>query len=360
MKNFLLKSIFTVFFLFNVVFVNSQTDSVLVSFSKECLCSNDPTPAGVMISHLHKKKEWMLSYRFMSMGMGGILKGTEAVSQNDLFVDYLMAPDKMRMDMHMVMGMYGITDQLTSMVMFNYNINKMDMSMFPQAEMDMPEMHSHGSSLDFHSMNTSGFSDVKLHLMYGLINRSYHQLLISVGLSLPLGSVQIKGSFDDMMYPNKRLPYAMQLGSGTLDVLPCLNYLFQKNKVTFSSQISGAIRTFLNSVGYKLGEEVVSNSWFAYNWLKSFSSSFRIEASSLGVITGSDNTIYKLNEISANPINYGGQKVSGFVGSSIQFKKGFLKNNRLTFEYGIPMYQKLNGIQMKINHSLFASWSYAF
>lgn len=351
--------VFVMLIVFQINSIYSQTDSLLESCSKGCCCLNDPTPAGIIISHIHNKNEWMLSYQYMNMGMNGILEGTKLVSQNDVFTNYLMASNGMRMDMHMLMGMYGIADRLTTMVMLNYNSNSMEMSMFPVSGQSMPGMVMNSPSMSS-SMMTKGFGDIKLHFLYGLMKRENHRFLIAAGVSIPLGSIQQKGNSVDLIYPNERLPYAMQLGSGSLDILPCINYLYQKNDLTFSGQVSATIRSSVNTIGYKWGNEVVLNTWLAYNWINSFSSSCRLEGSVVGAINGRDHSLYIYNELSANPFNYGGQKLKGYVGSTYQFKEGFLKNNRLSVEYGIPMYQKLNGMQMKLTQSLFASWSYTF
>lgn len=324
-----------------------------------CCGSNDPTPASVMISHVHSKNEWMFSYKYMNMNMAGIQSGTQAVDKNDVFVNYLMAPDKMRMDMHMLMGMYGVTDKLTVMAMLNYNINTMDMSMFT-ATGHHHTGHTEGDTSRIHHMQSAGVGDIKLNALYSLIRQPNHQLLLSAGVSMPIGRMDIKGTGDDAMYPNKNYPYAMQLGSGTYDILPCVSYMYQRNKITFSTQVSSIIRTGYNSMGYKLGNEATLNTWFAYQWLSFLSSSVRIEGNIADKINGNDPTLYAYNEPAAHTSNYGGQRVNCAIGSVFQIKKGFLKNNRLSVEYGLPVYQNLNGIQMKWGHTLTASLSRAF
>lgn len=329
----------------------------LACAANSCCCVNDPTPAGVMISHVHRENEWMISYRYMSMQMSGILAGTSRQSEDDVFLNYLMAPEKMRMDMHMLMGMYGITDRFTVMAMLNYSSVTMNMKMFSTSG------HVHNgvaSTSPDHELKASGLGDVKVHLMYGLVKKAYHQLLLSAGIGIPTGSVGIKGKNDDMMYPGKRLPYSMQLGSGTVDVLPCISYLYQQSKVTFSAQVSSVLRTQYNTIGYKLGNEITLNAWGAYQWLNFLSASLRMEAASSNRIRGYDPTLYYYNEPSANPYNYGGQRVNSYIGLSFNPKKGFFKSNRLGIEYGIPVYQQLNGIQMNQKQSLYASWAFTF
>jgi len=325
-----------------------------------CCCQEDLTPSGVMISHVHERGEFMVSYRFMHMGMAGMQSGTASVSDEHIFQKYLMSTSQMRMDMHMLMGMYGISSRLTVMAMVHYNVNSMEMEMLPTAS------HTHtmkGASMESEememSMRTSGLGDTKLHLLFSLLNSSEHHMVIATGINVPMGSIQEKGS-SKSMYPDQRYPYVMQLGSGTWDLLPCVSYLYQMGRFAASTQVTGVIRTGQNSVGYKLGDEISSNTWFAFRFLRSFTSSLRVEASSMGAIKGSDKSLYTYNEPAANPKNYGGERAMAFLGAGYLFQKGVLNNNKLSLEYGMPFYQQLNGPQMPVTYVVNASWSYVF
>jgi hypothetical protein len=330
--------------------------------TKEHICldnGNDPTPVSVMISHIHNKNEGMVSYKYMSMRMKGILAGGQSVDKNEVFNNYLMSPETMQMDMHMVMGMYGITDKLTLMGMINYNVMGMGMSMFTASG----HQHSGGSTGDTsmaHFMQTSGLGDVKLSAFYSLIKRHNHQLLLGTGVSIPVGNFKMNGAKDDVMYPNKNYAYAMQLGSGTFDFLPYVSYLFQHNKATFSSQLSATVRTGYNSLGYKLGNEMALNTWFAYQWLPCLSNSVRIEGNIVDKIDGYNPSLYAYNEPSANTINYGGENVNCAMGTVFQLKNGVFKNSRLGVEYSVPLYQNVKGIQMKSTQTLTISYSKGF
>lgn len=336
----------------------SQTVADSSSCNNDCLCTADVTPSGIMISHVHKKNEWMVSYKYMNMRMENILSGTNRMDHTSVFNEYLMSPASMQMDMHMIMGMYGLSDKITLMAMVNYNTAVMNMVMLPGAMHNMDGSVMGNGTMD-HQMNTSGPGDIQLHCMYGLVNDNYHQLLIGTGISIPLGSTEMKGH-EKGMYQHQRLPYSMQTGSGTLDILPVLNYLYEKGAFTFSSQVAPIIRTGLNATGYRLGNEVTFNNWLACQWSSSFSSSMRLEGYSGDRIHGKDATLYSIYEPSANPANYGGQKINGFIGTNFYITKGALKNNRLGVEYGIPFYQNLNGPQMGSSSSLYALWSITF
>ena len=351
-----LKQLCLVFFLCLTQWVISQEDTASCDLS--CHCIRNVTPAGVMISHVHPKNEWMVSYRYMQMGMGTPIQGSTSISELDVYNTYLAYSPLMRMDMHMVMGMVGISDRLTAMVMVNYLSNSMSMNMLSGHMHTMPGM---SMSTDTHmEMNTNGLGDTKLHALYGIIKTNATQLVLSVGTSLPTGSMQQKGLSDDMFYAGSRLPYMMQLGSGTWDALPGITFVTQKSKWAFSGQIQGIVRLNKNKIGYRFGNEVSATTWLGYNWWKGFGSSVRLEGTWAEKIEGLDNTIYAYNEIAANTNNYGGTRLQGLVGLSYQFEEGFVTDHRLAVEYGLPIYQQLNGIQNKSNQTWMASWSYSF
>ena len=90
------------------------------------------------------------------------------------------------------------------------------------------------------------------------------------------------------------------------------------------------------------------------------STSVRIEMSKSGKINGRDPSLALFTEPSANPLNYGGEKINCYIGAVFQAKKGFWKYNRLAAEYGLPVYQNLNGIQMAVQQVLYGSWSFQF
>lgn len=325
---------------------SSQTQAAECSCTSHgCCCGgNDPTPAGVMISHAHAKNEWMISYRYMGMTMQGL----NSKKESDVLSVYTASPRAMQMQMHMVMAMYGLTDRLTVMAMFQYVFNYMNMTM---------PMGKHYYN---HSMLSSGLGDTRLYALYALRKKGTEQLLMSAGFNIPTGTINIKGAAGSMMFDAQRFPYSMQFGSGTYDVLPCINYLIQQNKMSYSAQMASVLRTHYNSLNYKYGNELTVSAWAAWQWLSYITSSLRVEANAAGKIKGKDQTLKVYDEPSANPDNYGGERIQVYLGTSFRIKKRFLDKNRLSIEYGLPVYQNLNGIQMKTKVGLFAAWPLTF
>ena len=334
--------------LFITYFAKAQTDS-LQSCSNAC-CVIDPTPAGIMVSNLHTKKELMFSYKFMHMNMGKMISGSSTFSDKKVYQNYLMASEKMYMNMHMVMAMYGLSNKITLMGMVSFN----SISMTMLRNNGIIHKHAPSSSQVFMApmderIENNHIGDPELHALIRIIKGTHHQLILNAGISIPLGSVEGKGK-QNSMYPEKRLPYIMQIGSGTLDLLPGLTWLYYNRKTTLSSQITTSIRTGYNKLGYKLGNEFILNNWVAYQIIPFVSSSIRLESSISGLIQGNDISIFPGMEPAANPSNYGGKKMVGFIGFNIHLNEIFKRSFTVGAEFGLPVYQYVNGIQMKSNH----------
>ena len=70
-----------------------------------------------------------------------------------------------------------------------------------------------------------------------------------------------------------------------------------------------------------------------------------------GKVAASKNMTMMEMEKSMNPAfetaNYGGTFVNTGIGTNIYIPTGKLKNVRLGLEYALPIYQKVNGFQLK-------------
>jgi nitrous oxide reductase accessory protein NosL len=290
------------------------------------------------IYHTHPAGMWMANYKYMHMVQSGLRNGTTDVpAENATPVGnkpfgYMMAPTSMTMDMHMVMVMYGLTDRLTLMAMGTYLDIEMEMVM----NMGM------GNRPDS-PMRTSGPGDTELR---GIFKVDDH-LTASLGLGIPTGDTE-----QEFVTMGKRFraPYDMQLGSGTVDLKPALTYNALSGDALWNwgGQASYTYRAGHNGNGYSLGDSAKVTGWLqralgpAATWL-------RFAYNYTGRINGSDPEIDKLldpvtgaSTPDADPNNYGGHRIDGFVGVSYTYGPF-----SLGVEGGIPLYQYLNGLQLQ-------------
>lgn len=296
------------------------------------------------IYHTHPAGMWMVTYKLMHMNMSGLRSGTSDVGPDSVGYNrgkpynYMMIPTDMTMDMHMFMLMYGITDRLTVMAMANYQVNSMGMLM----DMGPGKMITREDP-----MSTRGLGDTELRGIYK-INKYLNG---SLGLSLPTGDID---QTIVMMRKVYRAPYDMQLGSGTYDLKPALTYsaLSDDAKWNWGAQAMYTYHIDKNKNDYSLGDNFKATGWLqrAFGPLSSW---VRLAYNDTGRIKGKDSEIDKLIHPvmgmgmgaptpDADPNNYGGQRLDGLIGLSLQ--KGSLS---FGVEGGVPVYQNLNGLQMK-------------
>jgi nitrous oxide reductase accessory protein NosL len=300
------------------------------------------------IYHTHPAGMWMVNYKFMHMNMSGLRAGTSDVGLDSVGYkrnkpyDYMMIPTDMTMDMHMFMLMYGITDRLTVMAMANYQVNSMGMLM----DMGPGKMITREDP-----MSTRGIGDTELRGMYKL--NKY--LTGSLGLSLPTGDIN---QTIVMMHKEYRAPYDMQLGSGTYDLKPALTYnaLSDDAKWNWGAQAMYTYHIGNNKNDYSLGDNFKVTGWLQRSFGPA-SSWVRLAFNDTGRIRGQDSEIDKLIHPAmgmgmsmsmgaptpdADPSNYGGKRLDGLIG--VSYQKGSLS---FGVEGGLPIYQNLNGLQMK-------------
>lgn len=335
-----------------------QEDSLRTYFI--CCRPDALAPAGIMTDHVHEKGKFALAYSVMNMTMRGNQNGTQAVSNTAIFNTYMMATDRMTMQMHMLMPMYGVTERFTVMAMLNYNINTMHMSMMPAKSMNMEGMTMGGSNTTATSMRSYGFSDTKLYALYNVLPFCNQRLIAGIGLSLPTGDTDVRGA--TMQSDYAIFPYGMQLGTGTYDLLPGLVYVKQANRFSWGAAVNASIKTGTNTKNYRLGNEYSISPWLAYKAKSWFSISARADYYSMGKIKGYDAEINLSsgNDAMASVANYGTQRASLAAGVNLYAPEHFLSGSRLLIEYGVPFYQNTTGLQSTVRSQLTARLQFEF
>jgi hypothetical protein len=336
------------------------------SRADESAHANEHGPIGVMGDHTHEKGEVMFSYRFMHMGMEGNRSGTNSLSPETIATTtsnrffgapmqpptLRVVPTKMTMDMHMVGVMYAPLDTVTFMFMGSYVTKEMSHVTFAGP--------GGTTRLGTFKTKSDGFGDTKVTALIRLLKTEEENVHVSAGVSLPSGSTK---KTDRVLAPTGatptlRLPYPMQLGSGTVDFLPGLTYTGADGKIGWGAQYAGVIRTGRNN-GYSLGDQHQASFWFSYLWHPSFSTSFRVRGQTIGAIDGIDPAIVAPVQ-TADPANQGGEMIDVSVGANYLVQSGALKGHRFGVEATLPIYRDLNGPQLETDWSITAGWQYLF
>ena len=331
--------------------------------------ASDHAPIGVMADHRHEQGEWMFSYRYMYMDMSGSRDGTDSISPDETvttvanpFANPPMMPPTLRvvptdmpMQMHMLGGMYGLTDRITLMAMGMYLSNEMDHITY-QGPMGT-------TRLGEFTTETMGFGDTTVGAIIGLDDGSYEHREINIGLalSLPTGSIEETDQILTPMNttPSPRLPYPMQLGSGTFDLKPSLTARTRTGKWSYGAQASAVIRLDENDEGYSLGDVAEATGWLAYEPEPWISISSRLKARTAGQIEG-DDALIRAPVQTADPDNHGGDTLEALCGVNLAGQTGWKKGHRIAAEIGLPLYRDLNGPQLETDLTLTLGWQKAF
>ena len=299
-------------------------------------------PIGVMGDHTHNKGDIMLSYRYMMMRMTGSRDGTKDLSRQEVLSRYMVAPTAMTMHMHMLGLMAAPHDKLTLSVMAPYIHTAMD--------------HQTRMGQKF-TTRSEGFGDIQGAALVPIIKTDNHELLLKAGVSFPTADLNER---DDTPTQNDaRLPYPMQLGSGTFDLMPGITYRGQSESLSWGVQSGGTIRLGKNKNDYRLGNRVYITPWVAKKWKDWLTTSVRLNGQAWGDIQGADPQLNPRMVQTANPNNQKGRRLDLLFGVNLLKTKGFLKNHRLAFEMGFPIYQHLQGPQLETDFILTAGWQWS-
>lgn len=300
-------------------------------------------PIGVMGDHTHDAGEFMFSYRFMRMDMAGNRDGTTDLSPTQVLEQFPVSPTEMTMDVHMLGVMYAPTDELTVSAMAPYIFNSME--------------HVTRMGRTF-TTQSEGFGDIRLMGLYKILDQDRQRIHLNTGISLPTGSTNQR---DDIPAgPNQVLPYPMQIGSGTFDLLPGITYLGQSDHWSWGGQARGTIRLGRNGNGYRLGNRFNMTAWGARRWNNWFSTSVRLDGNTWGNISGADPRLNPTIIPTADPNRRGGTRLDAGIGLNFLINKGALASHRLAIEFALPVYQSLDGPQLETDWLLTVGWQKAF
>lgn len=294
----------------------------------------------------HGKGMWMMEYKFMRMNMDGLKDSNNDVDPYAVFYlpyGFDAVPTKMTMDMHMFMLMYGLTDKITLMGMLHYLSNDMEMLINPEGLTS--------------SMKSSGIGDTIISASY----KAPFNVELGLGISIATGSITEKDTMlmdmsaigdpeADLMRMEMTLPYAMQLGSGSFDLIPSVAYHNNWKQFGYGAKFSYTWRTKRNSENYKLGNKLELNAFLDWNAHKNISLNSTGTLLSWGKIDGEQpdpsmfHGPYRRGSPASHPSLYGGTRIDISLGATLK-----TNDNRYYAkpEIAFPIYQSLWGPQMK-------------
>ncbi len=300
-------------------------------------------PTGITGDHLMPAGEFMISVVFQNQNMEGNLWGTDSLDVDDILEFWTVAPVNMSSTSSTIYFLIGVTESLT--------LEGTVVATHVRMENWMPGTSS--DSYFFYETSELGIGDVKVSALWSIFDEGPYRAHIHAGVSLPVGMVNSTGSNPFSGGQSVYLGYPMQIGSGTFDFLPGFTFQAQNELASFGLQGKATMRNFRqNSGGWRLGNRYMGTAWGAYRFSDYISASARLEAATWGDVKGSDARLDPLFSPANDPNSMGGTRVDLPLGVNVFFPESRIGGYRFSVEGSIPLYQDLNGPQLKHDWSV--------
>ncbi|HUY33992.1 MAG TPA: hypothetical protein VMV69_14690 [Pirellulales bacterium] len=298
-------------------------------------------PAGVLGDHTLKSSQFLISWRYNMAAFDGDLSGTHTVSPATILGAFPYAPTRETVQQHVVLMEYSPTDDLTMMIRL------------PFQEFDIDYVNQAGGQI--HTAKTD-LGDIPITAMYALKRWNGQQIHLNFGLSIPTGLIDTLS--DPFVLTSPNLSYWQRPSSTTWDLLPGLTYTGQSDRWSWGAQTIGTVRMGMGRYHYRLGDQVDMTTWVARRWTRGMSTSARLDGQVFTNGHGADPNIDP-NLTPTNRINLmGGRRLDLLFGLNYYLPdRPRLPGSRLAIESGFPIYQSLDGPQLRASWLLNASWN---
>jgi hypothetical protein len=286
-------------------------------------------PAGIQGGQLMLPGELRLQYTLDRASFGDFRFGTETVPFLDVLDVYAGAPiDRTRMS-HRVSLDLGILESLTVSV--------------SAAWMDMSRNLANEDLLVVNE--SSGISDIVAGALLKVYEGNGISAHLNGAVEIPTGSIEKIGV--DLTGTTRLLPYEMQMGSGSLTVVPGATAAIQNEHGTVGGQVLAKLRLMDNGRDYRLGNEFHGNFWFGFNAGDYIGVSTGARVRTWGSIQGEDLGMDSSLEPGQDPVLSSGTAVAIPAGVNFRVPGGFLGGTEVLFEFVFPAYQSYDSFRQQ-------------
>jgi hypothetical protein len=233
--------------------------------------------------------------------------------------------------------MYAPSERVTLMAMGTYHHRTMD--------------HITRAGGAF-STASDGVGDVTVGGLIGLADWGRQSLFANLGLSVPVGSITATDVLPTSNGQAVQLPYPMQIGSGSWDVLPGFTYLGQVDNWSWGGQTRGTLRLGNNSRDWRLGHRGMLTFWSARQFGRHASVSLRVAGETWGDVSGADaaGSVNPAVVPTARTDLRGGTQLDAGLGINLYVPKA--QAFRIAAEFLVPVHRDLHGPQLETDWTL--------
>lgn len=290
-------------------------------------------PVGVAHGHLLTAGAFMVGYRYDFTRFGHLRRNSERVGPEAAFdVGYALVPEEMTAHRHVAEVWYAPTEQVTLV------------AELPFVQRTITHERRIGDPLG-HSV--SGIGDLMVGGLLELLGQADRRAHATVLFGLPTGRAAERDEEGSLVY-------AMQPGSGTFHVRPALTFQERRPDWSWGAQAGGRLYFGEAGEGFRLSNRLDLGLWAARQLLPWASASVRLAGDFRGDV---DHRVpdFPLTP-AAEPGLTGGQRIDLLLGANLRGTTGGLVGQRLFFELGLPIHQRLDGPQLGMSWRGLIGW----
>jgi len=304
-------------------------------------------PIGVFGSTIHTRGDVMLSYRFNRQDYEGLMDGTHDISNAEVPARFDVIPTALRVSTHYFEAMWAPVEEFTIVVSLPFYEKSLD-------------WQERGVPTSATTTTVKGFGDISLNFLYRVFDDEGGRLHINLGLGFPSGSTEESAITPTSGDKLERLPYVLQLGSGTIDIKPGATYNGYWRGMNWGAQILGVLHAGTNSQDYTKGNEYAVTGWAGRKWTRWFGTAFRLAWRQTFNPEGFDKRMWTTASPLADPQLQAFRRLDALFGFDFYVTGGRFEGVRLSVEAGLPAFQSVDGPQLRNRWSLTAGLQYAF
>lgn len=299
-------------------------------------------PAGIIGDRLLPAGSLEFHYRFHKMGFEGVQVSTVPVLFDEVLDFYATAPFQRNDQAYAFQATFGVSDRFSILGTVAWIDRTRDLV----------------NEEFFFSTASSGLSDVQVEALFGVWERDAVKVHLHAGAEIPVGSIEERGDVLDAS--EQVLPYEMQLGTGSISVIPGITAQIQNESGTVGAQVKGFIRVNDNDRDYRHGDEVQGAFWADYKVNRFFSINSGARIRSWGTIQGLDAEQDPTRDPGEDPIFSGGERVDIPLGLNVWMPEGSLAGHRLSVEFIFPVHQDYDAVRLSGDKGFTIAWRKMF
>jgi hypothetical protein len=320
---------------------SSSSDSSNSRSGTKPVPNSPPPPIGVRLAESLEGNRLRLAYSFEQLRYRELLSGsrdrTSSQARNEYNPPYEQTPKALDVSVHTFELAYAPHPRLTLVLEV------------PFLEKELRRIDAAGRSRRDRS---DGVGDIRFSIIIPFIRKGRETSQIHLGFDAPTGSIRRGGD-------QGRLPYDNQIGNGSWDLEWGWTYRGELDYFSWGAQLLGNHPVDTNGLHYREGSRFEASMWSGLRIVSGLSASLRFSVEKRNNIHGRDRNL----DIVADGPSSNDKKRGGFhfdVYPGIALEIPGLDRQRLAVEFGLPIYQNLDGPQLSRDWSVKAGWQWVY